>query len=237
MRHALRAVLAGVLALPALAGCAQASGPAAVPPALTARGVGTVSSRPDVLTVVLGVQTRGRGARDALDENSRLAGATIEALRGAGVAEPDLRTSQLSVFPTTDPTTGRITGYEVSNLVTATLRDVERAGAVIDAAGAAAGDAIRVQQLEFSLDDDSAARAQARADAVRRAQDQARQLAEAAGVSLGEVRSLTEVSVDQPTPEERDAAAKTAAEIPVLPGTQELRVAVEVVYDLRPAGP
>ena len=104
------------------------------------------------------MQTRARAAQEALDANSRLATATIDALRAAGVAEPDLRTSQLSVSPTQDPTTGRVTGYEVSNLLTATLRDVGRAGAVIDAAGAAAGDAIRVQQLEFSVADDGAPR-------------------------------------------------------------------------------
>ena len=156
----------------ALAGCAAPPRPRRPRPSrrgITARGIGTVSSRPDTLTIGIGVQTRGRVAQEALDANSRLATSTIDALRAAGVAEADLRTSQLSVSPTQDPNTGRITGYEVSNLLTATLRDVDRAGSVIDAAGAAAGDAVRVQQLEFSVADDSAPRAQARADAVRKA--------------------------------------------------------------------
>jgi uncharacterized protein YggE len=216
-------------------GCAApAAGPApSSPPALTARGTGTVTSTPDRLTVVLGVQNRGRAAQEALDANNRLATATIEALRAAGVAETDLRTSQLSVFPTQDPTTGRITGYEVNNLVTATLRDIGRAGSVIDAAGAAAGDAIRVQQLEFSVADDSAPRAQARADAVRKAQEQARQLADAAGVALGAVRSITENAAEPPVPYERDSRAAAQAAVPILPGTQELRVGVEIVYEIR----
>jgi uncharacterized protein YggE len=202
------------------------------PPGLTARGVGTVNSTPDRLTVVLGVQNRGRAAQEALDANSRLATATIDALRAAGVADADLRTSQLSVSPTQDPTTGRVTGYEVNNLLTATLRDIGRAGSVIDAAGVAAGDAVRVQQLEFSVADDSAPRARARADAVRKAQEQARQLAEAAGVTLGTVRSITEVPTDPGNPYERDAKAAAQAAVPILPGTQELQVAVEIVYDL-----
>jgi uncharacterized protein YggE len=216
-------------------GCAATPAPApppANPPGLTARGVGTVNSTPDRLTVVLGVQNRGRAAQDTLDANSRLATATIDALRAAGVTDADLRTSQLSVSPTQDPTTGRVTGYEVNNMLTATLRDIGRAGSVIDAAGAAAGDAVRVQQLEFSVADDSAPRAQARADAVRTAQEQARQLAEAAGVTLGTVRSITEIPTDPGNPYERDAKAAAQAAVPILPGTPELQVAVEIVYDI-----
>jgi uncharacterized protein len=224
-----------LLATLLLAGCSSPPTPAPPPgnpPGLTARGIGTVNSTPDRLTVVLGVQNRGRAAQETLDANSRLATATIDALRAAGVADADLRTSQLSVSPTQDPTTGRVTGYEVSNLLTATLRDIGRAGSVIDAAGAAAGDAVRVQQLEFSVADDSAPRAQARADAVRKAQEQARQLAEAAGVTLGTVRSITETRPDPGNPYERDARSAAQAAVPILPGTQELQVAVEIVYDI-----
>jgi uncharacterized protein len=232
MRISLPAAGALLLAL-ALSGCSAAANPAAPAdrPGVTARGVGSVSSTPDTLTVGIGVQTRGRAAQEALDANSRLATATIDALRAAGVAEADLQTSQLSVSPTQDPTSGRITGYEVSNLLTATLRDVGRTGAVIDAAGAAAGDAVRVQQLEFSVADDTQPRARARADAVRQAQEQARQLAEAAGVALGPVRSITELPPYQPVTDKRTADAAQAA-VPILPGTQELQVTVEVVYDV-----
>jgi hypothetical protein len=47
-----------------LAGCSSPPTPAPPPgnpPGLTARGIGTVNSTPDRLTVVLGVQNRGRG--------------------------------------------------------------------------------------------------------------------------------------------------------------------------------
>ncbi len=243
MRRELRGVavfvLAAVpLAAMTLAGCAQPTGPtgALEPPRITARGVGTVTSKPDLLSVVIGVQTQGSSAQQALQANNELATSTIAALKGAGVADADLRTSQLSVSPTYDQNNGRISGYEVNNLVTATLRaidqgDGERAGAVIDAAGAAAGDAIRVQQLRFSLADDSAPRAQARADAVRKAAEQARQLAEAAGVTLGPIRSINETASNPPVPYERDAAAQRAA-VPIEPGTQELTVDVEIVYEI-----
>jgi uncharacterized protein YggE len=189
------------LATLALSGCSTAAATppgSAAPPAITARATGTVVAAPDTATVVLGVQTRDRSATAALTANSERANAVIGVLQGAGVAPADIRTSQLTVYPTTAPETGRITGYEVSNQVTATLHDIGAAGALIDQAAAAAGDAIRVQTISFSIADESAARAEARADAVRRALAQARQLADAAGVGLGPVRSIAELSGEQP---------------------------------------
>lgn len=229
-------VLGGI----AIAGCgapgpdlAATTGSAAVP-AITARGTGTVTGTPDTMTIDIGVQTRGDTAKAALDANNEKATAVIEVLKGRGVVAADLRTSQLSINPSYDQQGTRITGYEVTNQVTATLHDIAGAGGLIDAAGEAAGDAVRVQQLGFSIDDDSEPRARARADAVRQARAQAEQMAEAAGVALGPIQKITEVAVGRPTPYPyADRAAPAAQSLaPVEPGTQELSVVVEVVYGI-----
>ena len=225
------AVLAGVVLL---AGCASGTTPElgrAAPDrtSITTRGVGTVVGTPDTLTVVLGVQTRAASAADALADNNTRAGGLLDVLRGRGVADKDLRTSGLSISPTCEAD-GRISGYEVTNEVTATLRDIAGAGALVDAAAQAAGDAVRVQQIAFGIDDDAQPRAQARADAVRQAVTQARQLADAADVGLGPILSITEVSGNQPpVPITRDSAAAQAA-VPIQPGTQDVSVTVEVVH-------
>jgi hypothetical protein len=192
--------------------------------------VGTVTVIPDTVTLVIGVQTRDQGAKAALDTNTAKATALINVLKSKGVSPADLQTSQLSVNPTYDSATGRITGYEVTNQVTATLHDLGAAGGLIDAAGEAAGDAVRIQQLSFSIGDDSASRAQARADAVRQAQAHAKQLADAAGVRLGRLYSITEVAANPPSPLGREAAPVAAAPVPIEPGSQKLTVMVDVVY-------
>ena len=171
---------------------------------------------------------RGVRGRRLADNNTR-AGGLLDVLRGRGVADKDLRTSGLSISPTFEAD-GRISGYEVTNEVTATLRDIAGAGALVDAAAQAAGDAVRVQQIAFGIDDDAQPRAQARADAVRQAVTQARQLADAADVGLGPILSITEVSGNQPpVPITRDSAAAQAA-VPIQPGTQDVSVTVEVVH-------
>jgi uncharacterized protein len=229
-RAALPILVLAALALPGCTAAAAAPSPPGEPPAITARGTGTVTATPDTATVVLGVQTRDGSARAALAANSERAAAVIGVLEGAGVATADIRTSQLALHPTYGPETARITGYEVTNQVTVTLRDIAAAGTVIDQAAAAAGNAVRVQQIDFSIADESAARAQARADAVRRALAQTEQLAEAAGVELGAIRSIVELPADPPVPFGERADAQLA--VPLEPGTQELRVVVEVVHGI-----
>lgn len=223
-RLPLAALLLGALALTA---CAAPS-PVAAAGGITARGTGTVTATPDVVTVTLGVQTGGSSAREALDANTGAATALLDVLRGAGVDPADLRTIDLSVNPSYADDGRRITGYQVTNRVEAVLRDLAGAGALIDAAAGAVGDAVRVDGLAFSVDDDSAARAAARGDAVRRAVAQARGMAEAAGVALGPLLSVTEVPAPGAPQPFADAAAQAA--VPLQPGSQEVEVAVDVVH-------
>jgi len=216
------------------AGCTDGSDAQAgtgAPPGISTQATGKVSGTPDTMSVVLGVQTQAPDAAGALQDNANRANALIDTLKEKGVRAEDIQTSGLSVQPTYDPNSSAITGYQVTNQVTATVHDVSAAGGLIDAAAAAAGDAVRVQQTSFSIADDSDLRAQARADAVRQAQAQARQIAEAAGVGLGEVRSITEVPATGPAPYP-GAAFDRAPSTPIEPGSQELTVSVAVVYDV-----
>ena len=193
---------------------------------ITAQATGTVTGTPDVVTISLGVETRSAVRADRARREQPARHRLINVVKDKGVAPEDLQTSQLSINPSYDDK-GAVTGYQVTNMVTATLRDIARAGALIDAAGQAAGDAVRVQQLSFSIDDDSALRANARADAVRRAQAQAQQLAEAAGVALGPIHSITEsptanAMVYPHAAMATDSAARSGADRGRQPGTHRL---------------
>ncbi|WP_214402745.1 SIMPL domain-containing protein [Pseudonocardia lacus] len=225
---------AGVLALGALVlgGCAaptaSAPGPGGTPapPTITARGVGTASATPDTATLVLAVQERHPSAGAALGAAGAGATALLATLDQAGIAAADRRTSGLTVNPAFDHD-GRASGYEATTEITATIRDTGAVGGLLDAAGEATGDALRVRAVTFAVDDDSEPRARARTDAVHQAQARARQLAEAAGVDLGVVRTISEVVADPVTPYAADAAR---AAVPVEVGSQELTAVVEITY-------
>ncbi|HEV7863319.1 MAG TPA: SIMPL domain-containing protein [Acidimicrobiia bacterium] len=237
------------VAILAVAGCAQSDGKAAgaTPaaglstnsdrPSIAARGVGLVKGTPDTLSVVLGVETRSPSARDALAANNDKANALINTLKQKGVEAKDIQTSQLSINPTYDDKGRSITGYQVNNQVTATLHDIAAAGALIDAAAGAVGDAVRVQSIGFSIDDDSNLKAEARTQAVHLAQLQAEQMAKAAGVKLGRIQLITEIpSSSGPMPMydqyKSVAGSPAASAAPILPGTQELSLTVDVVWEI-----
>ncbi len=201
---------------------------------IATRGVGRATGTPDTVTVLIGVSTQASSARSALDANNAKANALVELLRNNGVAAKDLRTSQLSINPTYNDKAATITGYQVDNTVQASLHQLSRAGALLDAAVGTIGNAVRIQQISFSIGDDSTLRAQARAQAVSQARAQAAQLAQAAGVKLGSIRSLTELA-DAGSPisyDMRSAAGSSTASVPLQPGQQEITVAVDLVYDI-----
>ena len=148
------------------------------------------------------------------------------------MADKDVQTNNLSVSPQYDNAGRRIMGYVVNNSVTATLRDVKGAGALIDAAAGVAGDAIRVNSLQFGISDTAPGTTQARTAAVQDARKQAEQLATAAGVKLGKLRLIQSSSSTPPQPFYAEQAVAKADSTPIEVGSQQISVAVDMVFDL-----
>ncbi len=198
---------------------------------ITGTATGMVKGTPDTLTVTLGVQTGASTAQTALAQNADQSTRVIAALKASGVAPKDVQTAALSLNPTLNRQ-GGITGYSVSNVVTAKIHDIANAGKVVDAAAAQAGNNIRVQGVELSIEDTGKLVAAARTDAVSRARAQAGQLAKAAHVGLGPVRRITERRQTSTSPFTKQFSADSAAVsgVPIEAGTQDLSVDVTVVF-------
>lgn len=201
---------------------------------ITVNGVGSVSGTPDVLTLSIGVRTRAQSAGEALDEASAKAEALIATLKGAGVAEVDIATTEVSIWPQYDNQGREVTGYEASNGLSVKLRDLSKAGAVIDVAADAVGDAITLGGISFGIDDTGPLYAKARELAVGTARLQAEQLAKAAGVGLGGVVAITEGAQYTPSPMYAGdmVAAAGGSAVPLQPGSQQVQLTVQVVYEL-----
>jgi len=203
-------------------------------PTISVAGHGTAKGKPDTATVTLGVQTNDASAQAALQKNNAEAAALIAALKAKRVADADIQTSDLSISPNWD-NHGHITGYGVSNTVTVTLHDLGSAGAIIDDAAAKVGNDIRFQGVAFSIDNQNPLLARARADAVKDAMAQAQQLAQAAGVKLGAIRTIDDTATSSPQPmyyAGKAADSLGAVSMPIEAGSQELTFDVNVVYDI-----
>jgi uncharacterized protein YggE len=209
------------------------------PPAISVSGEGTVSVPPDLAVVDGGVTTDAKTAREAAESNNAAMAKVLAALKSAGIAEKDMQTSRLSLFPQyaqqTRPNPGPnvISGYRASNRVTIRVRDVTKVASAIDTlvssgANEVGGINFMVTKASQLLDE---ARTQAIADARRKAEIYAK----AAGVTLGVPINITEESGSAPAPMMLRKMAADVASAPVAQGEEVLRVNVSVSWEIKPA--
>lgn len=234
-------VAGGVFATGSLVGAAgrsQAyaaprSGPA--PADISVTGLGRASGTPDVLTVQLATTATRGNVSDALSGAGSAMRRVRRVLTGNHVAAADIQTSDLSVQPNYQYENGRqlVQDYAASESLTVKLRDLARAGTVITRATDAGGDAISIEGVSFSLQDNEKVLASARSAAFADARAKARQYAAAAGQALGPAVRISETVDDPTTVNPLPTGEKAGSSVPVDPGTEELSVTVHVVFDLR----
>ena len=192
------------------------------PTGIFVSGQGLVAGVPDTLNINIGVSVTRDTVGEAVSDAAELADAVISALVGQGVAEEDIRTAQFSIFPDFDERFGRarLIGYRVENRLSVKIRDLDRAGEIIDGATTAAGDEVVVSRVSFSVEDNEALLAEARAAAWSDAQAKATQLALLAGVELGAATTVSE-SVGATFPQDEFGFAFGSAGLartPIQPG-------------------
>ena len=198
-------------------------------------GTGRVSEIPDRMILNLGIETRGLRVAEALKANNDAAATINKLLKARGIEPRDIQTSGLSIYPQFDNTGRKITAYQVNNSITVKIRNLTTSGELIDAVATAAGDAIRINGLSFGIADTSKAEARARELAVGDARTQAEQLAKAAGVRLGALRTIR-TSVDNSATLQngqftRSEVAK-ATNTPIEAGSFEVSASVQLVFDI-----
>lgn len=205
------------------------------PRSVTVEGQGEVEAVPDVAEVSAGVTARAETARQALDASNAAMARVMSLLRAAAVGERDIRTSGLTVSPVyerPDPNTPRnVAGYEATNQITVTIRDLNRLGTILDSAVTAGSN--RVEGIRFRIASPETLLDRARGQAFEDAKRRAALYAEAAGARLGKVLRITEQTAHLPQPRLLAAEAPAFSRtVPVSPGTQELRVTISVQFGL-----
>ena len=199
-------------------------------------GEGRVSGTPDTLTLTIGINLERDSVSAATDDAARLATALIEAIKTEGVDETDIQTANYSIHPSYDHRndTRRLIGYRVSNDVRVKIRELDRAGEIIDRAGTQGGNEIVVQGLNFSLEDNELLVVSAREAAWNDARGKAEQLARLAGVTLGNATDISEAfSAPVPIQQHRlEAVAQMASTTPIEAGQLDVSVTIQVTFGL-----
>lgn len=192
---------------------------------------------PDVATLSAGVVTQATQAEAAMRDNARQMNQVMSAIRAAGVAEKDIRTSGIDVNPqyrrTQDDQPPTITGYQASNTVSLKVRDIARLGDVLDAL--VASGANQINGPSFEIDQPDAVYDEARRAALEKARARAAMYAEALGLRVRRIVSISEgggTAPPMPMMAMRAAAYDSAGSTPVAPGETTLSAELAVVFEL-----
>ncbi|MCJ7604503.1 MAG: SIMPL domain-containing protein [Dehalococcoidales bacterium] len=203
-------------------------------------GEGKVTAVPDIASLNLGVEAQAASVADAQAQVSQAMADLMDALKDQGVDEKDIQTQYYNVYQVTrwigDEQKEEVIGYRVTNTVTAKVREVEKAGEVIDAVIAAGGDLVRINNIAFNIDDPKPYYEDARELAVAYAREKGEQLASEAGVTLGKITYITESNYT-PGPIYRNYASDYAEAVPaaapatsISAGELEITTTVQIVY-------
>jgi uncharacterized protein YggE len=203
------------------------------PVGISVVGVGEVEASPDRMTIDLAISPRAASVAEAASIAATKTTRLLETLAGLGVEDSRVRTSRYSINPEYDHRDGgpRLLGYRVTNSLRVTTTDLEGAGALIDAAAEVGGDDLTVDNVAYSIGDDTALRRQAREAAWETVRAQAEHVAGLAGRRLGPVLSVVERTGAEPGPVMR-MAAMAESSTPIAPGSSVVRVILETRFAL-----
>lgn len=192
-------------------------------------GVGVVKAIPDTAVVSLGVVTENISLEAARGENAVKSVAVMNMLAGMGIEKKQVSTGAFSIDPLYDYIEGKqaFRGYRVSNLLIITVKDIARAGEVIDKATFAGAN--RVDNIRFILSDQAYYYDQALKLAIENALHKGAEIGNALGLEIDEAPyRIIEKSLEAPI-YDTSAAKLSAPAIPVLPGQVEVTSIILVI--------
>jgi uncharacterized protein YggE len=231
--------------LAALAAVALALLPAPAAPALahdqaekrtiSLSATGAVKTTPDKVDISTGVTSEAKSAREALDKNTAAMTKVVEALKEEGIEPKDIQTTNFSVGPIHEQRAeGRaplVVGYRVNNQVRITLHDTKMLGAILDKVVSLGAN--QIDAIEFGVEEPEALKDEARKLALKNVTDNAKLYAEAAGVGLGPIFSISEgESSYQPRFSPAATRMEMSNDVPIEAGTATVEVRVRVTWEI-----
>lgn len=203
---------------------------------ISVNGSGQVTLSPDVAYVYIKVHSQSANVSDALSMNNERAQAVAGALKELKIDPKDIQTSSFNINPQQQYNQqGELTGtlYNVDNTVYVTVRNLQILGNLLDVVVRSGANSI--DGITFDVLDKSKALSEARRLAIESARSQADEIAQVAGVTLGDLQTMNVFTSNPPTPvfEGKGGAAMDASQVAIAAGQLILRVEVGAVYAIK----
>lgn len=194
---------------------------------IVVEGVGSATGTPDRCALSLSLQVAAPTSAAALESVTQLAVKTMEVVGAHGIDASQVRTSDISLQDFHDNDKKRVTARIASYGLSVSVAGLDKAGPLLSELAVVAGDSLHMRELRLEISDPKPLVDAARRAAVTDALDRARQLADAAGVRLGDIVSIDEGPGLQGDPRRRTMSrTSSAAAMPVEGGTSSVTVRV-----------
>lgn len=207
-------------------------------------GEGKATSKPDIATISFGVQTETKKAvSEAVSDGNKKMNEVIAELIKLQIDKKDIMTTQYNLNPvySYSPNTGKqaLDGYQLTQTVTVKIRNLDIIGEAIQAAAAVGAN--QTGNIVFTIDDQDALKAQARSEAIAKAEAKAQSIAEESGLKLGKLINVYEGGAYEPVYSNNFAygggemkALSAPAAIPdIQSGQMEIKVSVTLSYKVK----
>ncbi|HQK63583.1 MAG TPA: SIMPL domain-containing protein [Candidatus Staskawiczbacteria bacterium] len=222
---------------------------------ISVSGEGKVYAKPDVALVSLGVTTQAETVADATKTGTEKMNAVIDGVKGLGVDEKDIQTTDYNLSPVYSQqkvlvspmvyntssafvdSTPEIVGYKLTQNVQVKIRDFTKIGDILSKATEMGSN--QIGDLQFTIDNPEQFKDQARAQAIAQAKAKAESLANESGIKLGKLINVYESNYYAPSAYNsvksisQDAVGYGGAAPTIQPGQQEVYISISLVYQVR----
>jgi uncharacterized protein YggE len=207
-------------------------------------GTGIINLEPDIARVNIGVRSEASEAAEALQMNNTRIEAVIESMKDLGVATEDIQTRNFSIYSQQNQQPREemmeegkeqvpSRTYVVENTVAVTVKNLDALGEILSAV--VEGGANTIYGITFDIEDRESARQEARLLAIDDAKSKAADIADDAGVSLGEIQIIDINESNNFFLEREEMAAaempQGGGSVPIESGTLTIRITANLTYN------
>ena len=227
-------LMLGIVGMGAIVRSSEAVYPART---ITVSGSGDVEVSPDIATVTFSVVSQGSVPALVQEENTSKINKVIEFVKSKGIESKDIKTTGYDLRPYYDYSGDSprvISGYELRQMVTIKMRDLEGAPGIIG--GLTARGVNEIQSLAYSVEDPEAQKNVARAEAFGEAYEKAMAMANQNGVRLAKVVTFSENGGGGVYPEmyyKSDSLGLGGDGLMLEAGSEKITVNVSVTYEIK----
>jgi uncharacterized protein YggE len=216
---------------------------------LSFSGEGKIAAKPDIAKISFAILTEGPSLADAQKDNTSRSNKVTEFLKSNGVSDKDVKTVSYNIYPQYSypgpcplgiglpcrpNESPKIIGYQIRHSLEVKVRDLDKAGTVLE--GIVSAGANEISNFQFAIDDEEKLKEEARALAIKEAKNKAKVLAKELGVRLGRIVAFSESGSPIPIFYGKTEAAGLGGGVSapqVQPGENEITVDVTITYELK----